>query len=494
MLSIKTLLQAKAEPSLEQIKSALKNDFCQYENIDSTSASELLKLAKRIEKKYENMFGYKKIYKALFIATLAFKRFNDLNALNYMMVLIKKYLFFDLYVKELEDALKICVAKRNEIFFQEPTILDDLSFSADIRPLISNVRRNNITLAERLDNAYELYEKCSALMASGKHEAHHATLMALTSEALKLLENILDTKGKSAIMVKMRQRQTHKQFNAEYIPGKSPLDSLTQLPKSLHAKTLAQYKWRKISEIGLGKARNQVLTVTESAKNTDKSEETIFLDKYARDMHRVLIINGKFHERQVNNSFTLADTEHCISHSKSGFSAFTVNLNGEISLFNHFTIEDGFAHSSMNAQAPLFYSGEIQISQGELRAISVHSMHYRPGFLNLYLLLQYFISQGVDISKTILKTWGINNEPLYNRFIEYDAQTFLAHYNPITNEYKNDFEDFDVDCSQANLSNVNPNMNGFFFKAEKTSSTENIDKQNSFEDFETDFTQLSVTA
>jgi len=252
--------------------------------------------------------------------------------------------------------------------------------------------------------------------------------------------------------------------------------------------------------------------VREQAKLKDKSEGTVFLTPEQRDEHRVIIRQGKFYEREFNNEYTLCDTTERISHEKTSYAAYTINLKGEISLFDHFEIADQYAHSSMNAQAPLFAAGEIQIHNGELKALTVYSQHYKPTLNTLYEVLSYFIEHGIDIANVLLRTWGLNNEYKGNVFIDYKASEFyetfkvsgLSAIQPVNSipidlgsingslsaEFvKAPFEDFEP--------NFTPHTSSSFFAASSATKIQlnemstniNEKKIDAFEDFEVDFSQ-----
>ena len=74
-------------------------------------------------------------------------------------------------------------------------------------------------------------------------------------------------------------------------------------------------------------------------------QKTEFFDSNQMDMLRVLIRQGKF----VTPEGEHFDTSDNISKFKIGFASFTLNVNGELSLFQHRLQEvNGIAHSSMN--------------------------------------------------------------------------------------------------------------------------------------------------
>lgn len=119
------------------------------------------------------------------------------------------------------------------------------------------------------------------------------------------------------------------------------------------------------------------MDVSNSSKLKNIAYETKFLDKEQRAQHRVNIVHGKF--KKDNADF---DTSQMIAHGKTGFAAFTLNANGELSVFNHLGMRDKIAHSSMNSGSPVVAAGELKIQNGKLLAINTHSGHYRPSLFN----------------------------------------------------------------------------------------------------------------
>jgi hypothetical protein len=238
---------------------------------------------------------------------------------------------------------------------------------------------------------------------------------------------ILDTDDEKRLLRLMNLRMAKRELDPEYIPGKSPKKQV-RLPDPLQANKKAKYHWRHLAKLALASVRGKVLTVSERAKNKDADENTRFLSSKERDAHRVIIRQGKFYERDLSNEYTECDTRYRVSHGKEGYMAITINMKGELSLFDHFEILDGFAHSSMNAQAPLFFAGEIQILNGEFRALTVYSMHYKPSLSNVYDVLEHFHVHGVDLSHAVVQTWGESGKYNGNHFLNYQAADFYEHF------------------------------------------------------------------
>jgi hypothetical protein len=479
-----------------------KKDFplflSKLEGSNTEKAEALIKLGNEFENRTNQEFGFQKIYKPLICYIYAAKLLN-LNGYKAIHATIRKQLFrHDFYDKRFEDlleasykkaeALKELISKRNS----ENTINDP-----QLNSLLQKISQiDNVPLAERLDVAFELYKYCYSLLGKINEDSQRKEITKVQAKALKLMETILNTEGEKNIFRLMNDRLNKRKFDPEYLPGKKPKD-LTRLPDIHKASTKLQFQWRRLSELALAKKKGKILTVRDVSRDKDLRENTQFLTPQERDAHRVIIRKGKFYERQEDNEYLLSDTRNRVSHEKSGFAAYTLNLKGELSLFDHFEMADGFAHSSMNAQAPVFCAGEIKLLNGELQAITVYSRHYNPTLQNIYELLAYFKEQGVDISKTVLHTWGPNNHYTANVFIDYNAKEFFDQYqtkgitglrvlNQKPETKTEDFDDFETDF-EAHL----PSISKPAPSVGVSDSTASSPHQKSFEeDFEVHFPDL----
>ena len=113
-----------------------------------------------------------------------------------------------------------------------------------------------------------------------------------------------------------------------------------------------------------------------------------------RAKYELTIYHGQFYQHGV-----LFDSGWKKSHKKRGFVAYTLNVQGEISVFEHTEKEGDLTHASTNAGAPVVAAGELSIEKGMLKAITTHSGHYRPTLFNVYRMLQHLSSKGVDITQ-----------------------------------------------------------------------------------------------
>ncbi|MDF1758104.1 MAG: hypothetical protein P1U74_07380 [Legionellaceae bacterium] len=255
---------------------------------------------------------------------------------------------------------------------------------------VHQLRNNSIyfleeTLANRIDFAWEVY--------SGEKYSDE-----YRKPALKFLLYALDITHHENIneqLIKlMKDRSTHKENNPEYIPGKSPtripFDPKTTLPE----KTIAHGQTENL-DIKNAIIRGELLDVNERSKAIDQKEKTVFLKAKGRAEHQVLIHSGKLTMR--GKPF---DSSGMIAHDKRGFAAFTLNANGELSVFKHKNMRDRYAHSSMNAGKPVVAAGEFQVEGGVVKAINTHSGHYAPSLFSVYRFLEHLSQHQVDISQT----------------------------------------------------------------------------------------------
>ncbi|MDR3477816.1 MAG: hypothetical protein P4M14_07280 [Gammaproteobacteria bacterium] len=431
-IEIAELITSGVYPDLASIKKSLgKRDFALYEmyegHNDLDQAEFLLKLGKRFERNTRGVFGTEKIYKAGLCYALS-ALLHNINGYKYLISAIKKEIFFyDFFDSRLTDLLVLCETKKRALQAIKP--VEPLAISdAVLVELLSKVSEQvEMTLGHRLDVAYDIYLRSSALLSADESSAEQKNIMIARKSAIKLMSAILDTDDEKRILRLMNLRIAKRKLDPEYIPGKSPR-KMVNLPDPLRANKKAKYHWRHLARLALASVRGKILTVSQRAKEKDVNENTRFLSPTERDAHRVIIRNGKFYERELNNEFKLCDTRDRVSHEKTDYVAFTINLKGEISLFDHFEIADRFAHSSMNAQAPLFFAGEIQILNGEFKALTLYSMHYGPSLSNVYEVLEYFHVHGVDLSNALVQTWGESNQYQGNNFSNYNALDFYENF------------------------------------------------------------------
>ncbi|MBI2786333.1 MAG: hypothetical protein HYX60_08545, partial [Legionella longbeachae] len=171
------------------------------------------------------------------------------------------------------------------------------------------------------------------------------------------------------------------------------------------AKVLEQTQNSKISnikEIQEDFKKNKLLDVNQKDKYDDQFGKIRpnYLDSKQRTKYNIQIHKGLFHKKGV-----LFDSSNLIAHKKKGYVAFTLNTNGELSVFEHLGGKKDkknriLTHSSMNSGAPLLIAGEMEIKNGELKSINTYSGHYNPSLYSITLFLRYISSKNVDVSKT----------------------------------------------------------------------------------------------
>ncbi|MCW8444411.1 hypothetical protein OQJ05_10150 [Fluoribacter gormanii] len=245
------------------------------------------------------------------------------------------------------------------------------------------------TLAERIDFAWSVYSTEDKFEREEKDAALKFLIFAF---------DITDTNEINEQLIQlMAKREQYKAKNPEYIPGKSP--TLPFDPGVVIPQKTAAHGQADVKEIKEAIESKELLDVNNRSKHLDSHKQTKFLTPEERAEKRVHIRNGKFkrHGRDV-------DTSNMISHGKRGFAAFTLNANGELSIFNHHGMADRVAHSSMNAGAPVVAAGEIEIKRGVLKTITTHSGHYHPSLFNVYRFLEHLSRNNVDISQAKVVT------------------------------------------------------------------------------------------
>jgi hypothetical protein len=248
------------------------------------------------------------------------------------------------------------------------------------------------TLAARIDFSWSIYT-CNKEPKLLEQEALKKQALMFLTYAL----NIRDPRDVNGQLIElMAEREKVKKINPGYVPGKSPNRLPFNPAKVIPTQTPIQ-GINKSKQVNDAVKKKELLDVNDSSKALDVSQSTIFLTEQERAKRRVIISNGLFKQNGMN-----FDTSTMRSHDKEGFAAFTLNTNGELSVFVHNRMQDGFAHSSMNAGVPVVAAGEIKIENGVLKAITTHSGHYQPSLFNVYRLLEHFNNQGIDTSEAIV--------------------------------------------------------------------------------------------
>ena len=251
--------------------------------------------------------------------------------------------------------------------------------------------------------------------------------------------NIGDPKFKlhNQITTAMALRHSLKDKHPNFVPGRSvlpkdaiDLEALAAIEKTVKFKHSDNPTLQSLFD------NSEILDVTQFCKAVDQGRisgyltKAKFFDACERDQFRVDIRRGLFARNRA-----LFSTKGLIAHGKQNFAGFTVNLNGEISIFNHQgSQKTGIAHSSMNNGKPIFCPGELKIKDGKLLAVTDYSGHYRPSLYNMYKVLDYFVKRGIDISETklltMLKPSGVEFErsKKYPSFYECRAHDLLYAY------------------------------------------------------------------
>jgi hypothetical protein len=248
------------------------------------------------------------------------------------------------------------------------------------------------TLARRIDFAWSIYSDKTHDDKDEKQKALFFLMYAFDiSDVATANTQLIDL---------MKERNLYKTKNPEYIPGKQ-LTRLPFDPRGLILKAIAPLdviQTRVPTRLTKAFKSAELLDVNIDSKFEDANSEVTFLSEEERASYRVNIHQGKFQKDGEN-----FDTSEMGSHLKLGFAAFTLNANGELSVFTH----QGYKmlHSSMNAGAPVVAAGELEIKDGILISITTHSGHYMPSIFNIYRALEYFSLHDVDIKQTQVITF-----------------------------------------------------------------------------------------
>jgi hypothetical protein len=268
------------------------------------------------------------------------------------------------------------------------------------------VKAENVSLAQKytarqLDAEWEIY--CDKSRGKNKRlEARNALIDLLDLHLFKLLDSqdvYLDEPTKLDFLLNdlmsLRQQQKVK-GNNDYIPIlNSGSYGLLKHASVLKPIPLGQKPDEAKVQQDLDDQR--LLDVTDARKKDDLEHPGLKkLTTAERETYNIQIRQGLFYQ-----SKHLCSTTSCFSHHKMGYASFTLNSNGELSIFEHEgTRSSNLHHSSMNAGAPVLAAGEISIENGNHKSLSSYSGHYQPTLFSVYRFLEYLSSRGVDISET----------------------------------------------------------------------------------------------
>lgn len=297
---------------------------------------------------------------------------------------------------------------------------------------IQNLRNNKIysgktgTLAQRIDFAWSIYSNADvdAFKSDDREKALKFLIYAFD------INDVDEVNGQ--LIQLMEERNKHKATNPEYIPGKSP----TRIPfNPRKVVPIQSHVTGRTGNVEVDEAieAREILDVDDHSKGLDHSLDTIFLTPEQRAEHRVHIRAGKLQKNGKD-----FDTSSMISHQKKGYAAYTLNVNGELSVFNHRCMKDRYAHSSMNAGVPVVAAGEIKVEKGVLKSITTHSGHYQPSLFNIYRLLEHLSDNKVDISQAKIMTFSNPSNALGNvqsKAVYYKAYMHNVYETPSNKIY-----------------------------------------------------------
>jgi hypothetical protein len=316
------------------------------------------------------------------------------------------------------------------------------------------------TLEDKLDIAYEIYIETTALLDSlPDGDRQKPNIERLQQNAVRFMKILLNVESDEKMIVLAERRQKMKEYDSRYLPGREPiakievgesesthLGELAKKSDSANSEEIeeaqkkgrvARYNWKRLASLAVALDQRRIMRVNDSSRHLDKgyrggrrTRETIFLTPEQRASHRIVIKDGVFYKPKSTTSveFDRCDTTAMTSHEKPSYAAYTVNAQGEISIFNHHGMADFYAHSSMNSGTSVLAAGEIKIVKGQLREITTHSGHYQPSIENVYRTLKYFQQQGVDISATQIRDFGRPPRDTNISYIQHKTKTHPKIY------------------------------------------------------------------
>jgi len=244
-------------------------------------------------------------------------------------------------------------------------------------------------LGQRIDFAWDVYSDNDNADNVDKYKKN----------ALNFLIYAFDLTETSSINTQllelMFERQKYRDENSDYIPSKQP-QHLPFDPAYLDLQMMTTDVPDTIQQAIKSK---ELLDLQDMHKYIIDPKHTRYLDTDERASYRVHIRNGLF-----EHDGSPYDTASMESHGRVGYAAYTINANGELSVFTHLGGADGLYHSSMNAGAPVVSAGELKIQNGHLLEITTSSGHYNPTLFNVHRTLEYFSSHRIDITQVSVRT------------------------------------------------------------------------------------------
>ena len=295
-----------------------------------------------------------------------------------------------------------------------------------------NEIQREMILSEKLKCIYQLYLLSENLrkvtLDTPQFPAEIKTAIHENAEkSFAFLEKVFSSRDQALIAERMADLIHYaNQNNPGFIPGQTPVDIRSKHQKE---ESPGRHRFLKAVELIIAEKKSKVLLVNDHSLKEDVDYKTLFYSELERNKLRVIIDRGVVLSL-VKNTWHPVDTASYESHKRKGFAAFTINTQGEISLFSHFGMVDQIAHSSANEQKALFAAGELKINEGKIVGLTAHSGHYRPTLLNVYHTLSFFKEKGVDLDhvsvylKNPLPSWMAKTPPVINpntKLYEYKA-------------------------------------------------------------------------
>jgi len=250
------------------------------------------------------------------------------------------------------------------------------------------------TLATRLDRAWEDYKN-----NYNEEQRKQALDFMIYVFDIRTLSEKPDALNEQ-LSALMQKREEKKADNPEYIPimysGVYDFEHTARILVATHSS-----KKSGDNTVMQNFMTQKLLDVNDDDKLSDyRNTHHAKLDAQGRSEFRLEIHNGLL----CKNGKPF-DSKDGIAHDKQGYVAFTLNSNGELSVFNHLSGRPdaqgrAFTHSSMNAGVPVLAAGEMVIQKGKLVTINTFSGHYQPSLYSVSRFLKYLNVRRVDLSKT----------------------------------------------------------------------------------------------
>ena len=255
------------------------------------------------------------------------------------------------------------------------------------------------------------------------------------------IKDLLGLSNKDSVEAMIKERNTVKQFKADFLPGKVP--KMSGLPSKSGAKSVVQFNWRNLGGLALAHSKHDIKVVDETSRQIDLGKgftglKTKMLAPEVRDQNRTITTSAGLMRHDFDSGVSKPfSSQGFVSHDKKDYAAFVITPEGQLYNFNHLDKTDAIAHSSYTKGGPAFGGGEMKVNeQGQLEVLTSYSGHYKPGPKDMARVLHFLEAQGMDVRNAIVTFKDVHLHPGLSDLKSLDRDTIKA---PVANEAEDVF-------------------------------------------------------